>query len=142
VNFNHIAKAALRPSGQALVAFVVSCTAFPIQAQISGAADAATQELQLQQERERELRKQLEQTPDVRLPRPLVPAGAERFAEGESPCFPISRIVLSGDSAERFQFALRSVTQGDDPAIGRCLGTRGINLVLARVQNSLIAKGS
>src|SRR5205807_7530831 len=56
-------------------------------------------------------------------------------------CFPISRIVLSGDSAERFQFALRSVTQGDDPAVGRCLGTRGINLVLARVQNSLIAKG-
>ena len=141
MNFNHIAKAALRPSAQALVAFVVSCTAFPIQAQISGAADAATQELQLQQERERALRKQREQTPDVRLPRPLVPAAAERFAEGESPCFPISRIVLSGDSAERFQFALRSVTQGDDPAVGRCLGTRGINLVLARVQNSLIAKG-
>lgn len=62
-------------------------------------------------------------------------------AEHESPCFPISHISLVGDSAKHFQFALKPVISGDDSAIGRCLGAKGINKVLARVQNAILKKG-
>ncbi len=101
--------------------------------------DPATQEL-LRQQRERALRRQQERTPDVRLPR-LPAAISERFPARESPCFPISRITLTGDDASLFQFALASVTGGDDPAVGRCLGTQGINAVMTRVQNAIVARG-
>lgn len=53
------------------------------------------------------------------------------------PCFPISRISLIGEAAERFQFALNSVT-GKDGALGRCLGTEGLNTVIAHMQNAFI----
>ena len=96
---------------------------------------------QLQQERERALRQQMDQSPDVRLPRTATPVGAEQFPANETPCFTITRIVLVGESAEQFQFALKAVTEGDDPALGRCLGVQGINVVLTRVQNAIVAKG-
>lgn len=102
------------------------------------AADPAAQDL-LRQQRERALRQRQEQAPDVRLPRPA--AIPEQFPARESPCFPIHRIVLEGDDAARFQFALAAVTGGADPAVGRCLGTQGINVVLTRVQNAIIARG-
>jgi len=108
-------------------------------AQTLNVPDTAAQELLRQQERERLLRKQQEAAPDVRLPRPV--GAVERFPESESPCFPISAIQMSGESAARFKFALDSVLEGDDPALGRCLGTQGINLVLTRVQNAIAAQG-
>lgn len=98
-------------------------------------------ELQRQQQRERELRKGQEPSPDVRLPQAAVPLGLQAIPEEESPCFLVSRISLVGDTAEPFRFALKSVTEGDDPALGHCLGSQGINVVLARVQNAIIARG-
>ena len=115
--------------------------ALPLSAQTLNLPDTAAQELQRQQERERQLRKQQEQTPDVRLPPAPAPASAERIPERESPCFPISLIQLKGDDAVRFKFALLPVLEGDDPALGRCLGTQGINIVLSRVQNEIAAQG-
>jgi hemolysin activation/secretion protein len=64
-----------------------------------------------------------------------------RIPDRETPCFTISRIVLVGDSAARFQFALASVVAGEDAAVGRCLGTQGINAILGRIQNAVIAQG-
>ena len=49
--------------------------------------------------------------------------------------------MLTGELAEHFQFALKSATQGDDPAIERCLGTQGINILLTRIQNAIITQG-
>lgn len=43
--------------------------------------------------------------------------------------------------SQRFQFALNSVVTGDDPTLGRCLGARGINVVMARMQNEIVAVG-
>jgi len=100
-----------------------------------------TQELQRQQERERELRRQQEPSPDVRLPREAAPAAAETFPTQETPCFPISQITLTGDEEGRFAFALKAVTGNPDSALGRCLGTQGINVVLTRVQNAIVARG-
>lgn len=105
------------------------------------AADVPDQELLRQQVRERALRKSQEQIPDVRLEQVPISAESTLIPERETPCFTISRIALVGDSAERFQFALASVTAGEDAAIGRCLGAQGINAVLARMQNTVVAKG-
>jgi hemolysin activation/secretion protein len=95
----------------------------------------------LQQQRERDLRERQEQAPDVRFPQAEQPEKEARLSDDESPCFPISDITLIGDLAQYFQFALHSVLYGDDPAIGQCLGTQGINTVLKRVQNAMIEKG-
>lgn len=58
----------------------------------------------------------------------------------ESPCRLISSILLQGDEEDRFSFALDAV-RGTDGAEGRCLGTRGVNLVLARVESAIVARG-
>ena len=101
--------------------------------------NAAAQELQRQQERERALRQQLEQQPDVRREAPQAPDG--QLPANESPCFHINHITLVGPSSELFQWALAAADPADDPATGRCLGSAGINLVMTRVQNAIIARG-
>jgi len=81
---------------------------------------------------------------DVRLS--VTPTSSTRLPPSESPCFTISRITLQGDAAERFNWALDAAniandTASDDPAIGRCLGTVGINTVMTRIQNAIVARG-
>lgn len=114
--------------------------AAPVLAQTPSAANLEAQELLRQQERERVLRQQQEHTPDVRLPRPAE-AEAVRLPADESPCFPIGRIELQGDLAERFQWAVAAANPEDDPALGRCLGAEGINLVMKRIQNAIVGQG-
>ncbi|MDP2027315.1 POTRA domain-containing protein [Sulfuriferula sp.] len=107
------------------------------------AASAATdeQEQLRQQARQRAQREQLQRTPDVRLESPVSDAAQRRLPTSETPCFPIRHIVLKGDSAAQFEWALAAANPPDDPAVGRCLGVNGINLVLKRIQNALIAQG-
>lgn len=108
----------------------------------SGQTDAAAQEFQRQQERERQLRRQQEQQPDVRLPEAQPASGAAgKIPSGESPCFQVTRITLTGESAKQFQFALAGLNAGDDPPMGRCLGVQGINIVMARIQNEIVTRG-
>jgi len=107
----------------------------------AAATDTAAQELQRQQERERLFRQEQEAHPDVRLPRETTSAVSELIPLNESPCFDIAHITLKGDEASRFQFALKSVTDVEDAATGRCLGAQGINAVLARIQNAIVAMG-
>lgn len=102
--------------------------------------DSAAQELLRQQERERILRQQQEAKPDVRLERAATEEQT-RLPVDESPCFRIDRITLTGDAAERFQWALKAADPSDDSATGRCLGTAGINLTMKRVQNAIVARG-
>ncbi|MXP49808.1 ShlB/FhaC/HecB family hemolysin secretion/activation protein [Pantoea sp. Eser] len=66
--------------------------------------------------------------PDIRLP---------DYPASEQPCFTINRIVLAGDAASRFQWALDAAAD----ATGRCLGGRGIVLVINKVENAILAKG-
>ncbi|WP_184530465.1 ShlB/FhaC/HecB family hemolysin secretion/activation protein [Variovorax sp. Sphag1AA] len=101
-------------------------------------------EEQRQQERERAVREQNERAVDVRRPTEP-PAAGQRLPEAESPCFRIDRIRLVGERSEAFQWALAAMSEAadgmaDNP-IGRCLGTEGINIVLARVQQALVARG-
>lgn len=111
-------------------------------------ADATSQEDLRQRERERLLRQQQERIPDVHLlDRPSKPSEVERglLPEAESPCFVIERIVLAGDMAESFQWSLAAANRADDgtedPALRRCLGSQGINRVMKRMQNAIVARG-
>lgn len=106
-----------------------------------GAVSQSTQEILLQQERERALRQQLEQTPDVRLPSPEQAAVPDRLPTDEKPCFSIEQIELKGSEADRFRWVLDAANLSEDPVIGRCLGTVGINIVTKRAQNAVIARG-
>lgn len=112
--------------------------AFSVAAQQVG--DPGAQELLRQQERERVLREQQESRPDVRLESSQGEQG-ERLPTQEQPCVRIDRIVLEGEGAKGFQWALAAADPREDPASGRCLGTEGINVVMKRVQNAIIARG-
>jgi len=111
-----------------------------MQATVCAQVAPPDQELLRQQERERALREQQEATPDVRLQ--AAPAEAVgRLPVDESPCFPIQRIALEGELADHFRWSLRAADPGDDPATGRCLGTGGVDIVIKRMQNAIIARG-
>lgn len=63
----------------------------------------------------------------------------------ESPCIPISRIELmsvkmAGVEPAELKQSLDG-PGGDDPPLGRCLGEQGINLLMSRLQDLLIARG-
>lgn len=116
-------------------AVALICT--PVHAQQLPAPD---QELLRQQERERALREQLETRPDARLQDAPV-AAPERLPRDEAPCFVINRITLEGEQADRFQWALPAANVKGDPALGRCLGTTGINVVMSRVQSAIVERG-
>ena len=94
------------------------------------------------QERETQLRDQQERTPDVHLPMPAV-APPQRLPASEAPCFTIHQIELRGDASDHFGWLLGALAgpQGNDAPRGKCLGARGIKLVLERAQNALVAKG-
>lgn len=95
-----------------------------------------------QQERERALREQQERGADARL-QPPAPEQAARLPADEAPCRRIERLVLDGELSERFQWLLGAAAgaAGDDSPLGRCLGTEGINTVMARLQQAAIAAG-
>lgn len=110
-------------------------------AALAAQAQPSAQPLLQQQERDRALREQLQPRRDARLqPSPAADAGL-RLPQAESPCFAIHRIVLNGDAAERFQWALRAADSAEDAASGRCLGAKGINRAMQRIQNAIISRG-
>jgi hemolysin activation/secretion protein len=113
-----------------------------------------SQEQQRQQEILKSLRQQQEIKPDVRdevdaLKQTSLKASIE-IPDNETPCFTINRIELVGNDAAKFQFALDEVLKqniaSDNNAeakhiLGRCLSVQGINAVMNRVQNAIIASG-
>lgn len=98
------------------------------------------QALLRQQERERALREREEARPDVRLDREGK-SQSSRLPADETPCFTIQRIALQGELAEDFGWAMAAANPTEDPAVGRCLGTDGINTVMGRIQDAIIARG-
>lgn len=99
----------------------------------------------LQQQRERALQEQLDTTADVPGAKIELPDVQQAIPQNEIPCFPIERIILEGEMADRFQWALESTNwdnqRNPDPALGRCLGNEGINIVMGRIQNAIIKRG-
>lgn len=119
----------------AVVIFVISTQGRAAETPPDGA-----EELLRQQQRERALRQQQETAPDVRLERATAPETG-RLPKDETPCFVIDRLLLKGEGAERFQWALKSAAGDNDSPLGQCLGSAGINLVMKRLQNAIIERG-
>ncbi len=115
----------------------------PVNAQTTSTADSS-QEFIRQQERERVLREQQAAIPDVHL-QPSTAVQDGYLPANETPCFTINTIILEGDTAEQFQWSLNAADKTlaglPDNAVGRCLGTEGINQVMRRIQNAIVARG-
>ncbi|MFQ1065045.1 ShlB/FhaC/HecB family hemolysin secretion/activation protein [Bordetella trematum] len=112
----------------------------PLAPALAQTPHSAPQEWLRQQTRERVLREQRETAPYVRSRRAPPPL-PEWLPRNEAPCVPIDRIRLTGEEADHFLWSLQAANPRHDPATGRCLGTAGINVVMARVQNAIVARG-
>jgi len=124
----------------------------PLQCQAATLTELDSIEQIRTQEQEQRLRQKLEVKPDVRL-RLSGQLDQGLLPEHESPCFSIDKIVLedisgvnpSHSSADKFQWALNASNEladgTPDIALGRCLGSSGINILVKRVQNAIVNKG-
>lgn len=67
----------------------------------------------------------------------------ERIPDDETPCFRIDKIAIRGDVDGKFPWLpdTSAGPNGDDSAIGKCVGGKGLALILRRMQNRLIAEG-
>lgn len=103
----------------------------------------SVQTLQLlrQQVRDEERKKEQEKMPDVHYEGMEALQDPGRLPEKELPCFVINEFKLKEPQPDQFQWALTAINPADDPASGKCLGTTGVNLVIKRVQNAVIARG-
>lgn len=98
----------------------------------------ADREIQRQQELERQRRQELEdRAPDVHFQTGAVPDSALSYPESEAPCLVINKVELEGKDAKKFKWALKEA----DSALGRCLGSQGINILMSRIQNKIVEKG-
>lgn len=129
-NSARLGKACLLLLAQLFSLSLAAAPVFPA----SDAADIDAREQTRQQERERALQQQNSTGSDVRLERPA--AALPDYPTAEQPCFPITRVRLTGDEG-RFQWALKAA----ESARGRCLGAKGIVLVLNKVQNAVLQQG-
>lgn len=115
-----------------------------------------TAELRRQQEREQQLLEQHRSRPDVRLQTTPSDSVNQRLPEQESPCFVINKLTLQSLDTEGkvlsqhpFLWAAKAANyiresariEVLDSPIGRCLGSVGVNTVMKRVQNAIVAEG-
>ena len=127
----------------AWIGSVVALTIVPITsfAQSGPPVVDPSPEQRRQQERERAARER--QEPRVDAPPSVMSVVQTRLMAAEKPCFDINQIRLSGNAASSFEWALNSLSgpQNDDSPMGKCLGAQGINVLLQRTQDALIARG-
>lgn len=91
-----------------------------------------------QQQRQQALENQLAPpSPDIHLSAEEINTDDGLFPV-EQPCFAISQIILQGADALPHWLPLQ---RQENKAIGRCLGGKGINLLMAQLQNILIDRG-
>jgi hemolysin activation/secretion protein len=102
-----------------------------VQAQVS-----ADEELRRRSQREAEERKAQQQTPDIFLQRGTEEKEKIDLPE-EQPCFVIQTIELNGARHSAFNWIISYL----QPYTAKCIGKNGINLILKRVTNELIARG-
>lgn len=92
----------------------------------------------IQQQRQRAIEQQLTPpVPDVRLSEPSSGYGRIDFPT-ETPCFAIQRVEISGKDALPRWLPLQHIAS---QAEGRCLGGKGINLLMSTLQNRIVDHG-
>jgi hemolysin activation/secretion protein len=116
------------------IVFILSALPLPLAAQINPnlAQEQATRAQQNIQEQAKQIQPQTAASQGSNFERSRnIPT------ENEKPCFLINEIRLKSESAAHYQWIL----QGKDAFMGKCLGEKSLNTLLANVQNSLISKG-
>jgi hemolysin activation/secretion protein len=108
-------------------------------AQTSGLPDPSP-EVRRQEQRQEQLRRELEIRPDVQLGE--MPTASLALLPQEQPCRFISAVVFEG--SDNLQAALQNALSGSDGAdspFGQCIGVQGIAVLVERTRNALIAQG-
>jgi len=94
-------------------------------------------------EREEQLRKQLERTPHIHLQEPTEESKG-LLNLSQTPCFVIKTLEIKGlealDGLNMHSRLSQALDKPDTP-IGQCLGVQGIQTLLGRLQNALVAHG-
>lgn len=131
--------------GLGLAMGLTCCPALLAQAlPLSDLEQRAIEQQRRAQERQAPLRAEQERGVDVRL-QTAKAVSTGLLPQNEQPCFPIQLLQLDGDEEQRFAQLLNQANrtpQGvSDPVAGRCLGAQGVQLVVDRLQNALIAQG-
>lgn len=121
------------------VLFAVLLGASEAQAQPPVTNSSAQQDL-LQQQRQRALEQGQQTTPDVRLQDRLAKL-PDTLPEHETPCIVINQVPLDGEDADQFSWAIDTAGQILGGISGRCLGTKGIQILVKQVQNAILARG-
>ena len=117
---------------------IIITTAAGLFFMLSARAAGPDNQFIIQQQRQKALEQQLTPpVPDVRLSEPASSFGRINFPT-ETPCFPIHRVELSGQEALPHWLPLQRMA---DQAQGRCLGGKGINLLMTRMQNRIVDHG-
>ncbi|SIR50097.1 ShlB/FhaC/HecB family hemolysin secretion/activation protein [Enterobacter kobei] len=118
----------------AIIISAVSSLPVPFSALAAGPDD----QFIIQQQRQRAIEQQLTPpVPDVRLSEPSSGYGRIDFPT-ETPCFAIQRVEISGKDALPRWLPLQHIAS---QAEGRCLGGKGINLLMSTLQNRIVDHG-
>ncbi|MDR0528544.1 MAG: hypothetical protein LBG69_02895 [Zoogloeaceae bacterium] len=62
-------------------------------------------------------------------------------AQAETPCFPVNAVTLHGEASGKFRASLDFALEEAGFVPGMCLGARGVNLIITRAQDRVIANG-
>lgn len=119
------------------IAILLASASCSVLAQLSGAAAIEQQQQLRQQERERELRDRM--APDADILRPTTTAATLDIPENESPCFNLHRLELTGKKLTQVSWLKESA--GVDFSTAPCIGSKGVEVILARMQQAVIEHG-
>ena len=123
------------PSLRRIKLGVLSVTFVTSLAEAAPFIDQQQQHIQTQQSaRESQL---TPSAPDISLENPI-PTDVEGPFLSETPCFPIKKVHLEGTDSFPGWFRAQAIV---DQGVGHCLGVKGINQLMGRLQNRLIAHG-
>ena len=111
--------------------------AAPAFAQLSGSAAIEQQQLQRQQERERELRERM--TPNANTLQPQVKPETLAMPDGEMPCFALHALELTGPKLDALPWL--GAAAGIDLSTRPCVGAKGVEVILARMQQAVLEHG-
>ncbi|MDR6618328.1 ShlB/FhaC/HecB family hemolysin secretion/activation protein [Klebsiella sp. CN_Kp118] len=116
--------------------FIIS--ALPVWGYAAPADTVREQQFINQQQRQHALESQIAPpSPDIHLSAEGINVDDGLFPV-EQPCFAISQVILQGAEALPHWLPLQ---RQKNKVIGRCLGGKGINLLMAKLQNILIDRG-
>ncbi len=123
-----------------LAVLCASATATQAQSTADIERDAAQQ--RRASEREAAQAQRLQPSADVHLKGPAARPDRPLPAD-EKPCFPIRSVTIEGWPFRTLPALARALSgpNGDDAPEGRCLGAQGVDVLLQRVQNELVAEG-